>query len=143
MNLEKTHNLKDNFGQTIKYNLSKFKRGIIPRKKWINISCKNVYLHILFFIATEFHEILLSGLSGVALTKKRTDGLTDGQKLVAWGIIMSACNILMFTSESFMSTCNIIMSTSHMTMSPFEIIMLPCDLNHVACQHNYVACWNR
>ena len=46
----------------------------------------------MFFITAKFHEILLSGFRGVALTKKNP-GLTDGSKtlyppqLVAWGII--------------------------------------------------------
>ena len=50
--------------------------------------------NILTFITTKFHEILLSGFSGVALTRKT--GLTDWRKskkhytlLVAWGIINS------------------------------------------------------
>ena len=47
-------------------------------------------------ITTKFHEILLSGFRGVALTRKTglMDRLTDGSKtlyppqLVAWGIII-------------------------------------------------------
>ena len=33
-----------------------------------SVSCKNAYLHIMSFITTKFHEILLSGFSGVVLT---------------------------------------------------------------------------
>ena len=33
----------------------------------ISISCKNAYLKIMSFITTKFHEILLSGFSGVVL----------------------------------------------------------------------------
>ena len=34
----------------------------------ISISCKNEHLHIMSFITTKFHAILLSGFSGVVLT---------------------------------------------------------------------------
>ena len=71
-------------------------------------SCEYANLHIMSFITTKFHEILLSGFWGVALTRKtwltnwltycmkdwQTDWLTDGLKtlyppqLVAWGIQM-------------------------------------------------------
>ena len=46
------------------------KKGIkiAPKKDQISISCKNAYLHIMSFITTKFHEILLSGFRGVALT---------------------------------------------------------------------------
>ena len=37
-------------------------------KDQISISCKNAYLHIMSFITTKFHAILLSGFSGVVLT---------------------------------------------------------------------------
>ena len=53
----------------------------------------------MFFITTKFHDNLLSGFRGVALTKKT--GLTDGSKtlyppqLVAWGIITSEPNSVM------------------------------------------------
>ena len=61
-----------------------------PRKD----SCGYAHLHIMFFITTKFHEILLSGFGGVALTRETglTDGRTDGSKtlyppqLVARGI---------------------------------------------------------
>ena len=33
-----------------------------------SISCKNAHLHIMSFITTKFHTILLSGFSGVVLT---------------------------------------------------------------------------
>ena len=46
-----------------------------PLKDQISIFCKNACLHIMAFIATKFHEILLSGFRGVALT--RLTGLTD------------------------------------------------------------------
>ena len=57
------------FGQ-----ISKFKKGT-PRKD----SCRYAHLHIIFFITTKFHEILLSCFGGVALTRKTglTDWLTD------------------------------------------------------------------
>ena len=52
------------FGQ-----ISKFKKGLIPRKKIESkISCGYAYLHIMSFITTKFHKILLSGFRGVALT---------------------------------------------------------------------------
>ena len=52
------------FGQ-----MSKFKKRLIPRKrKCIKISCKYTDLHIISFISTKFHGILLSGFRGVALT---------------------------------------------------------------------------
>ena len=63
------------FGQ-----ISKFKKGVTPRKKnGIKISCGYAHLHIMSFISTKFHEILLSGFRGVALTRKTglTDWLTD------------------------------------------------------------------
>ena len=75
------------------------KKGAIPRKKnWIKISCGYAHLHIMSFITRKFHEILLSGFRGVALTRKtgltegQTDWLTDRSKtlyppqLVVWGI---------------------------------------------------------
>ena len=91
------------FGQ-----ISKFRKGVTQRKKnWIKIFCGYAHLHIMTFLTTKFHEILLSGFRGVLLTRKTglTDWLTDwrtGQKhytlrnwsktlyppqLVAWGII--------------------------------------------------------
>ena len=40
-----------------------------PRKKIeLKISCGYAHLHIMSFITTKFHEILLSGFRGVALT---------------------------------------------------------------------------
>ena len=47
------------------------KKGIkiAPKKDQISISCKNAYLHIMSFITTKSHVILLSGFSGVVLTK--------------------------------------------------------------------------
>ena len=45
--------------------LAKVQKGY---KDQISISCENAYLHIISFITTKFHEILLSGFSGVALT---------------------------------------------------------------------------
>ena len=62
--------------------ISKFKKGVIPRKKkWNKIFCGHAYLHIMSFITTKFHEILLNGFRGVALTRKTglTDWLTDWQ----------------------------------------------------------------
>ena len=65
----------------------KFKRGITPMqvKTLIRISCKYAHLHIMNFLATTSHQILLSSFRGVALTKKKiglnrlTDrSLTDG-----------------------------------------------------------------
>ena len=87
---------------------------IVPQKDQISISCKNAYLHIMSFITTKFHAILLSGFSEVVLTncfssifltRKTgltdwlTDWLTDGSKtfyppqLVAWGIISHGFSI--------------------------------------------------
>ena len=58
------------FGQ-----ISKFKKGVTPRKK---ISCGYAHLHIMSFITTKFHEIMLSGFQRSCANKKnRTDGLTD------------------------------------------------------------------
>ena len=65
------------------------------KKNGIKISCGYAHLHIMSFITTKFHEILLSGFRVVALTRKTwlTDWLTDGSKtlyppqLVAWSII--------------------------------------------------------
>ena len=37
-------------------------------KRSTSISCKNPHLHIMSFITTKFHVILLSGFSGVVLT---------------------------------------------------------------------------
>ena len=88
------------FGQ-----ISKFKKGVTPRKKGgIKISCGYAHVHIMSFITTcTFYEILLSSFRGVALTRKTgltdwlTDWLTDGSKtlyppqLVAWGIIIHVC----------------------------------------------------
>ena len=51
------------FGQ-----MSKFKKGVIPRKKWIKITCVYAHLHGMSFTAKKFHEILLSGFREVALT---------------------------------------------------------------------------
>ena len=39
-------------------------------KNQISISCGYAYLHIMSFITTKFHEILLSGFRGRALTRK-------------------------------------------------------------------------
>ena len=49
------------------------------KKNWIKISCGYANLHIMSFITTKFHEILLSCFRGVALTRKTglTDWLTD------------------------------------------------------------------
>ena len=74
------------FGQ-----IFKFKYGRNSEKKnGIKISCGYAHLHIMSFIFTKFHEILLSGFRGVALTRKtgltdwltnwQTDWLTDGSK---------------------------------------------------------------
>ena len=63
--------------------ISKFKRGIIPRKKNLNqnflLTCKTI--HSMCLITRKFHKILLSSFRVVTvLTKKnRTDGLTDMQ----------------------------------------------------------------
>ena len=69
----------------------KFQKGRNSKKKnWNIISCGYAHLHIMSFITTKFHEILLSGFRGVALTRKT--GLMDGSKtlyspqIVAWGI---------------------------------------------------------
>ena len=56
--------------------ISKFKRGITSRKnlisgEYVNLHCMSI------IITTRFHEILLSGFRAVALTKNRTDGLTN------------------------------------------------------------------
>ena len=55
--------------------ISKFKKGVIPRKNGIKISCGYAHLHIMSFITTQFHQILFSGFRWVALTRKT--GLTD------------------------------------------------------------------
>ena len=58
--------------------ISKVQKGCnTEKKKWIKISCVYAHLHIMSFITTKFHEILLSGFRGVALTRKT--GLTDWQ----------------------------------------------------------------
>ena len=44
--------------------------------KIIRMSCTYVHLHVMYYITTKFHEILLSGFRGVALTKKTTERLT-------------------------------------------------------------------
>ena len=68
------------FGQ-----ISKFKKGVTLKKNGIKISYGYAQLHIMSFITTKFHEILLSGFRGVALTRKTgltdwlTNWLTDGQ----------------------------------------------------------------
>ena len=52
------------FGQ-----ISKFKKGVIPRKKYgINTSCGYARLHGMYFTTTKIQEILSSGFRGVALT---------------------------------------------------------------------------
>ena len=80
------------FGQ-----ISKLKKGVTSREKnGIKICCRYAHLHIMSFITTKFHGILLSGFRGVELTRKTelTDWLTDRPKtlhplqLVAWGIII-------------------------------------------------------
>ena len=51
------------FGQ-----ISKFKKGVILRKKLNKISCGYAHQHVMSFTTTKFHKILLSGFRGVALT---------------------------------------------------------------------------
>ena len=51
------------FGQ-----ISKFKKGVNPRKHGIKISYGYAHLHIMSFITTKFQKILLSRFRGVALT---------------------------------------------------------------------------
>ena len=46
-----------------------------------SISCKNAYLHIMSFITTKFHAILLSGFSGVVLTNCFSSIIHFGQIL--------------------------------------------------------------
>ena len=60
-----------NFGQ-----ISKFKRIVTPRK---NIESNYAHLHSMFYITTKFHEILLSSIIRVVLTKKnkKKPGLMD------------------------------------------------------------------
>ena len=68
------------FGQ-----ISKFKKGVTPRKKnRIIISCGYAHLHGMPLSTTKFHEILLIGFRGgsCADKKNRTDGLTD--RLTDW-----------------------------------------------------------
>ena len=57
------------------------KRAQLWEKNWIKISCKYAHLHIMSFITTKFHKILLSSFRGVALTRKTglMDWLTDGR----------------------------------------------------------------
>ena len=91
------------FGQ-----ISKFKKGVTPRKK---IESKLPMDMLIYTVcpSTKFHEILLSGFRGVALTRKTgltdwltdwltywlTDWLTDETKSIfppqlrAWGKIMT------------------------------------------------------
>ena len=59
----------------------KFKKGITLRKKLNQNSCKYAHLHIMSFITTTFHKIMLSGFRGVALTRKTglMDWLTEGR----------------------------------------------------------------
>ena len=55
------------FGQ-----ISKLKKDVhvTPRKKnSIKMSCEYAHLNIMYFITTKFHEILLSSLRGVTLTR--------------------------------------------------------------------------
>ena len=69
-----------NFGQISQ----KFKKGVSPRKKlnqnflWI---CTSTYMYYVL-LNYKIYKILLSGLRGVALTRKTelTDWLTDGSK---------------------------------------------------------------
>ena len=51
-------------------NRTKMGISIAPQKDQISISCKNAYLpvHIMSFITSKFHAILLSVFSGVVLT---------------------------------------------------------------------------
>ena len=44
------------------------KRALLWEKNGNKISCGYAHLHIMSFITTKFHEILLSGFRGVALT---------------------------------------------------------------------------
>ena len=46
------------------------KKGLLiaPQKDQISISCGYAYLHIMSFITTKYHAILLSGFSGGVLT---------------------------------------------------------------------------
>ena len=44
------------------------KRVQFQEKNWNTISCGYAFLHIMSFITTKFHEIMLSGLRGIALT---------------------------------------------------------------------------
>ena len=49
--------------------ISKLKKSVIQRKKIESkFSYEYTHLHIISFITTKFHEILLSGFRGVALT---------------------------------------------------------------------------
>ena len=62
----------------VSFILAKFlssKRALLREKSGIKMSCGYAHLHIMSFITTNFHEILLSGFRGVALT--RNTGLTD------------------------------------------------------------------
>ena len=52
----------------------KFEKGNSEKKNWIKISCGYAHLHIMSFITTKFHEILLSGFRGVALTRQEAHG---------------------------------------------------------------------
>ena len=54
-------------------------------KNWIRILCIYAHLHIMYFITTKFHQILLSGFKGVSMTNKTepSDWLTDD--LTDWG----------------------------------------------------------
>ena len=84
------------FGQ-----ISKFKKGVTPRKKnWIKISCGYAHLHIMSFITTKFHEILLSSFTGVALTRKTglTDWLTVGR---VKNLIPSATRCVGYNNEEW------------------------------------------
>ena len=42
---------------------------LLLEKNWIKMSCEYAYLQSMTFKITKFHEILLSGFRGVALTK--------------------------------------------------------------------------
>ena len=98
------------FGQ-----ISKFKKGVTPRKKWKQNFCGYAHLHIMSFISTKFQEILLSSFRGVALTRKT--GLTDGSKtlyppqLVAWGIMIHIW-IGLLQETAFLCECLVFLNMS-------------------------------
>ena len=103
--------------------ISQIRKTPILWNCWIKIFCKYAHLQSMSCITPKYHEILQID-RGVA-QKQRTDRLNDGRfkniytlyppLLVAWGIVMSTCNIIILTCDLFMSTCEILMLTCNLS----------------------------